>query len=121
MKQRPPLNWKIVLFPVLFPVMLAAVVLLFAVSAVVRVRDFRHIPRGVYPFGFDGDFGVWSRRRACEHGEFADAVENYDYLRMSRAQQFQYSYDKGTSFDPVERYPNDLCRNERGEVVPIVK
>ena len=96
-------------------------VLLFGAYLVYRLADFRHLPKGVYPVGLDGDFGVWSRRRACENRRFADAVERYDYRHMTPAQQVQWQYDNGWLIDPVERYPNDLCRSERGEVVRIVK
>jgi uncharacterized membrane protein len=99
LKQRAAITWNIVLFPVLFPVVLAVTALLFAICAVVRVRDFRHLPRGVYPVGLDGDFEVWSRRRASRYAMFAHAVDLHDFRRMTPAQQARWKHDRGWLID----------------------
>jgi hypothetical protein len=89
MKHRPGIVWKKLLWPLVFVALLPVGVFLLGVYIVVRARDFRHIPKGVYPAGFEGDFAVWSRRLAARHGQYDEAVRWHDFHRMSPEQQAQ--------------------------------
>jgi hypothetical protein len=82
-------HWKMLLWPLVTLVLLAFFVLLLGVYLVRRTRDFRHLPKGVYPAGFENDFAVWSPRLAARHGQYDEAVRWHDFCRLSPEQQAQ--------------------------------
>jgi hypothetical protein len=111
MKHRTGIVWKKLLWPLVVVALLPLGVFLLGVYLVMRARDFRHIRKGVYPVGLDVDFGVWSRRRACQYAMFADAVDYYDFRRMTPAQQIRWKYERGWLIDPADRYPGAFLAN----------
>jgi len=89
MKQRPASAWRTLLWLLIVLALLPVGVFLLGVYLVLRLRDLRHLAKGVYPAGFENDFAVWSRRLATRHGQFEHTVRWHDFRRMSPEQQAQ--------------------------------
>jgi hypothetical protein len=80
---------RVLAAPALLAAALVVAPLLGAVYLASRWRDFRHLPKGVCPAGFESDFFVWNRTRAVEYPQFGDCVESHDFGRMTVAQQYE--------------------------------
>lgn len=87
MKQRSASAWRTLLWPLILVTLLPVGVFLLGVYLVVRLRDLRHLPKGVYPAGFEDYFAVWSRRLAARHRQFDETVRRHDFHRMRPEQQ----------------------------------